>query len=114
MDILAMLVLLGAGLAPALGAVLLQWAVLYRRGSRAERRALCLLIGAALALFAGGFPLYAAGIARMPPSDAQPAFSATVLLTTSLAGVLLFEKMLSVLLVVGTAALAGAVLMLVA
>jgi len=114
MNLFPLLVLVAAGLVQGSGASVMKYATLYRKRARSRRLQFALLLGLAFAMFLCGFPIYTYGVSLTKLSTAQPVFSATIFLTTTLAAVLLFEERLSVLRAVGMAAIIGGILMVMA
>ncbi len=103
MNIFLFLMIVGAGAVNAGGSALLKYAMTYKAGEHPSMTLYWLLVAAAMALFGGGFPLYAAALGRARLSIAQPIFSATTYLATLLVSLLILKEPLAPLKIAGLA-----------
>jgi multidrug transporter EmrE-like cation transporter len=97
------LIIVAAGIVNASGSALLKYAMTYKTAAHPSMAVYYLLIIAALALFGGGFPLYATALGRTKLSIAQPIFSATTYLATLLVALLILKEPLVPLKIAGIA-----------
>lgn len=97
------LIIIAAGVVNAGGSVLLKYAMTYKATANPSTAMYYLLIVAAITLFGGGMPLYAAALGRTKLSIAQPIFSATIYLATVLVSLLILREPFMPLKIVGIA-----------
>ena len=114
MNFFPIVVLVSAGLVQGSGASVMKYATIYRRRPDTGRIGFMLLILFAILLFGCGFPVYTYGVSLTKLSMAQPVFSATIFITTTLASTLLFRERLSLLQVLGMCGIVVGILMVVA
>ncbi|MHB1005900.1 MAG: EamA family transporter [Chloroflexota bacterium] len=111
MDYLPLAVLVSAGLVQGSGASMIKYAASYRHGAEVRRTRFVALMGCAFLLFLGGVPIYTYGVSLTKLSTAQPVFSATIFLATTVASLLLFKERLTIPQVIGMLAIIGGILM---
>ncbi|MCL4466019.1 MAG: EamA family transporter [Chloroflexi bacterium] len=95
------------------GASVIKYATLYRRRQESRLAGFVLLMGLAFLLFGCGFPIYTYGVSLTKLSTAQPVFSATIFVTTTLASALFFRERLSLLRLAGMAAIIAGIVMVI-
>jgi multidrug transporter EmrE-like cation transporter len=92
MNFVTALIIVAAGIINAGGSSLLKYATIYKGSPNARTALFSVLIAAAIALFTGGFPLYAMALSRAKLSAAQPVFSATTYIATFIVSLLILRE----------------------
>jgi multidrug transporter EmrE-like cation transporter len=103
------LVIVAAGVINAGGSALLKYAMVYKNSPHPTQAIFYLLLVTAMAMFGGGFPLYATALSRAKLSTAQPIFSATTYLATILVSLLVLKEPLAPLKIAGVAVIIAGV-----
>lgn len=109
MNIISVLTVILGGIIQASGAALLKYATTFKTGPNPDNAMFVIFIILAMLLFCCGFPLFARGLSKLKLGIAQPVFSATIFLTTTLISVFIFGDNVSTHQAAGIAAIVGGI-----